>query len=45
MLFNLTTRRLFKCDKPDIALGCYVERGPYFGGGELATEEEFNGDK
>jgi hypothetical protein len=44
MLFNLTTRKLFKCIKHDIAIGCGKDLGPYFGNRELTADEPFNGN-
>jgi hypothetical protein len=44
MLFNLTTRKLFKCSKPECAIRCRKDRGPQFGVSELlALYEPFNG--
>ena len=44
MLFNLTTRKLFKCIKHDIAIKCDKDWGPVFGQGELRADEPFNGN-
>jgi hypothetical protein len=45
MLFNLTTRTVFKCKFHQDAITCGENRGPYFGNGELAPEDEpFNKD-
>ncbi len=40
MLFNLTTRSVFKCVFPSSAITCGSNRGPYFGNSELAVEDE-----
>ena len=39
MLFNLTTRCTFKSQKHDEAIHCYKDSGPYFGLGELITDD------
>jgi hypothetical protein len=44
MLFNLTTRKIFKCSKHDIAIKCGKDVGPVFGYGELNADEPFNGN-
>jgi hypothetical protein len=44
MIFNVTTKKVFKCIKHDQAIKCGKGRGPCFGGGELAAFEPFNGD-
>ena len=45
MLFNLTTRKLFKCNKHEWAITCCKLYGPVFGAGELAASNEpFNGN-
>jgi hypothetical protein len=48
MLFNLTTRSLFKCHDPTNAITCHsqfllIRNGPIFGSSELKAFEPFNG--
>jgi hypothetical protein len=44
MLFNVTTKKVFKSIRHDEAIRCVKERGPCFGEGELGAAEPFNGD-
>ena len=44
MLFNLTTRKFFKCINHEIAIYCCKDRGPVFGSAELFASEPFNGN-
>jgi hypothetical protein len=44
MLFNLTTRKLFKCIEHGHAIYCKNDYGPAFGNGELYASEPFNGN-
>jgi hypothetical protein len=44
MLFNFTTKKVFKCIRHDWAIKCRRGLGPCFGGGELVAEGPFYGD-
>ena len=44
MLFNLTTRKFFKCIEHDLAIGCGKDLGPCFGYGQLVASEPFSGN-
>ena len=43
IVFNLTTRKLFKCQDHSKAILCWKERGPVFGDREIGAKEPFNG--
>ncbi len=45
MLFNLSTRNIFKPRDETIAIQCGKDRGPCFGIYELLSSEPFNGNK
>jgi hypothetical protein len=42
MLFNLTTRNVFKCKQSRQAISCWNGCGPCFGDGELEGGDTFN---
>ena len=42
MLFNLTTRKLFKCNRHELAIECNKECGPIFGDSELGASGPLN---
>jgi hypothetical protein len=44
MLFNVTTKKVFKCIEHDQAITCRKSWGPCFGSTELGAYEPFNGD-
>jgi hypothetical protein len=43
MLFNFTTKKVFKCIRHDTAIYCGKDRGPSFGDGGIVAREPFNG--
>jgi hypothetical protein len=44
MIFNLTTKQLFKVKNHSLAIYCYKNDGPVFGEAELTTFSPFNGN-
>ena len=45
MVFNLTTKKLFKCIKTECAIVCSKSFGPFFGVEDLMAASPLNGNK